>query len=75
MKVQDNLHPKKIDDGRHYLSPASYTLSKEEKKSMFEYLSSIKVPYGFSSNIMAIIIVPKKKFLNLKSHDCHVLMT
>ncbi|XP_066337710.1 uncharacterized protein [Miscanthus floridulus] len=62
-------------DGRHYLSPASYTLSKEERDSMFECLSSIKVPSGFSSNIKGIINVPDKKFLNLKSHDCHVLMT
>ena len=31
MKERDNLHPEKTDDGRHYLSPASYTMSKEEK--------------------------------------------
>ena len=68
MKERDNLHPEKTDDGRHYLSPTSYTLSKEER-------DSIKVPSGFSSNIKGIINVPKKKFLNLKSHDCHVLMT
>ena len=42
---------------------------------MFECLSSIKVPSGFSSNIKGTINVPDKKFLNLKSHDCHVLMT
>jgi hypothetical protein len=41
---------------------------------MFECLASIKVPSGFSSNIKGIINVPEKKFLNLKSHDCHVLM-
>ena len=75
MKERDNLHPEKTGDGRHYLSPASYTLSKEERDSMFECLSSIKVPSGFSSNIKGIINVPEKKFLNLKSHDCHVLMT
>ena len=40
---------------------------------MFECLASIKVP-GFSSNIKGIINVPEKKFLNLKSHDYHVLM-
>ena len=74
LKEWDNLHPKKTDDGHHYLSPASYTLSKEEKESMFECLASIKVPSGFSSNIKGIINVPEKKFLNLKSHDCHVLL-
>jgi hypothetical protein len=75
MKEQDNLHPEKTGDGRHYLRPASYTLSNEEKEIIFECLSSIKVLSGFSSNIKGIINVPEKKFLNLKSHDCHVLMT
>ena len=42
---------------------------------MFECLRSIKVPSSFSSNVKGIINVAEKKFLNLKSHDCHVLMT
>jgi len=58
MKERDNLHPEKTYDGRHYLSLASYTLSKEEKESMFECLSRIKVPSGLSSNIKGIINVP-----------------
>ena len=33
LKERDKLHPEKADDGRHYLSPASYTLSKEEKEA------------------------------------------
>jgi hypothetical protein len=72
--VRENLHPEKVDDGRQYLSPASYIHSKEEKESMFECLNSIKVPSGFSLNVKGIINVTEKKFLNLKSHDCHVLM-
>jgi hypothetical protein len=75
MKERDNLHPEKTGDRCHYLRPASYTLSNEEKEIMFECLRSIKAPSGFSSNIKGIINVLEKKFLNLKSHDCHVLMT
>jgi len=75
MKECGNLHLEKTDDRCRYLSPASYTLSKKEKKSMFECLNNIKVQSGFSSNIKRIINVQEKKFLNLKSHDCHVLMT
>jgi hypothetical protein len=63
----------KTDKGR--LSPASYALTKEEKEIFFEVLSSIKVPSGFSSNIKGIINMAEKKFQNLKSHDCHVIMT
>ena len=42
---------------------------------MFECLSSIKVPSGYSSNIKGILNLQEKKLTNLKSHDCHVLMT
>jgi hypothetical protein len=75
MEERDGLHLEMRENGWHYLSPASYTLSKEEKESMFECLSSIKVPSGYSSNIKGILNMPENKFTNLKSHDCHVLMT
>jgi hypothetical protein len=75
MEDRDALHPEKRDNGRHYLSPASYTLSKEEKESMFECLSSVKVPSGYSSNIKGILNLQEKKLTNLKSHDCRVHMT
>ena len=44
---------------------------------MFDCLNSIKVPSGYSSNIQGIgmINMKEKKIQNLKSHDCHVLMT
>jgi len=75
MEERDGLHPEIIANGRHYLSPASYTLSKEKNESMFECLSSIKVPSGYSSNIKGILNLPEKKFMNLKLHDGHVLLT
>jgi len=34
-----------------------------------------QVPSGYSSNIKGILNMPKKKFTNVKSHDCHVLLT
>src|SRR3954462_12161401 len=65
----NNLNPEK------YEGTSSYAITKEEKEIFFEVLSSIKVPYGFSSNIKGIINLAEKKFQNLKSHDCHVIMT
>jgi hypothetical protein len=41
---------------------------------MFECLSSIKVPSGFSSNVKGIINMAEKKFLNLKSREYHMLI-
>jgi hypothetical protein len=69
-KGQDGMNPERFEGG-----PASYALTKAEKEIFFECLSSIKVPSGFSSNIKGIINKEEKKFQNLKSHDCHVLMT
>ena len=69
MHERDGLHPEK------YEGLASYALTKEEKEIFFEVLSSTKVPSGFSSNIKGIINMAEKKFQNLKSHDCHVIMT
>src|SRR3954471_8614857 len=57
-----------------YEGPASYALTKEKMKIFFECLLSMKVPSGFSSNIKGIINMAEKKFQNLKSHDCHVIM-
>nr|AAR87252.1 putative transposase [Oryza sativa Japonica Group] len=75
MEQRGDLHPEPKEKGSHYLSPASYTLSKAEKESMFECLESRKVPSGYSTNIKRIISTKEKKFTNLNSHDCHVLMT
>lgn len=69
MHGRDNLNPES------YQGTASYALTKEEKEIFFQVLSSIKVPSGYLSNIKGIINMTEKKFQNLKSHDCHVIMT
>ena len=74
-KQREDLRPEKREKGQHYLRPASYTLSKEEKQNMFDCLNNIKVPSGYSSNIRGRLNMKEKKFTNLKSHDYHVLMT
>ena len=67
---QQRMHGK---DGIHQ-GHASYALTKEEKEIFFECLLSMKVQSGLSSNIKGIINMLEKKFQNLKSHDCHVIM-
>ena len=75
MKQREDLSPEKREKGQNYLRPASYTLSKEEKESLFDCLNSMKVPSGYSSNMQGRINIKEKQFTNLKSHDCYVLMT
>jgi hypothetical protein len=51
MKQREDLRPEKRDNEQHNLGPASYTLSKEEKESMFDCLNSMKVPSAYLLNI------------------------
>ena len=69
------LHEKYGMPPKQYKGPASYTLTKEEKEIFFECLLSMKVTTGFLSNIKGIINMLEKTFQNLKSHDCHMIMT
>ena len=73
MKDPEKLYNGSTDKG--HPRPASYALTKAEKEIFFECLSSIKVTAGFSSNIKGITNMAEKNFQNLKSHDCHVIMT
>jgi hypothetical protein len=59
-KGRDDMHP------GQFQGPASYALTKEEKKIFFEVLFSIKVPTGFSSNIKGIINMKEKKITKPK---------
>ncbi|XP_029128611.1 uncharacterized protein LOC109806195 [Cajanus cajan] len=73
MGIRSELHPQSIGR-RTYLPPACHTLSKKEKKSFCECLSSVKVPQGYSSNVKSLVSMQDLKLIGLKSHDCHVLM-
>jgi len=72
---QQHVHEKDDMHTKKYQGSASYALTKEEKEIFFKCLLSMKVPSRFSSNIKGTINIPEKKFQNLKSHDCHVIMT
>ena len=66
MKQREVLRPEKREKGQHDLHPASYTLSKEEKESLFDCLNSMKVPSGYSSNMQGRINMKEKKVHKLK---------
>ena len=66
MKQREDLRPEKREKGHHYLRPATYTLSKEEKESLFDCLNSMKVPSRYSSNMYGRINMKEKELTNLK---------
>ena len=71
--IWDQLHPRS-DGKKIYLPPACHTLSKNEKISFFQCLRRVKVPHGYSSNIKSPVQMKDLKLVDLKSHECHVLM-
>jgi len=73
MGVQFELQPQPHGK-RTYLPPTCHTLSKSKKISFCGCLRGVKVPQGYSSNIKSLVSMEDLKLIDLKSHDCHVLM-
>jgi hypothetical protein len=58
------------------LPTSCITLSKHEKKEFCEFLKTVKVPFGYSTNVSRLISFPNLKVPpSMKSHDYHVLLT
>lgn len=72
--IMRQLWPRIQPDGKEYLPPACYCLSKDEKKIFCSVLKDIRVPDGMSSNISKCLDVGRCRIMGLKSHDCHVIM-
>jgi hypothetical protein len=53
---------------------ARYTLSKEKRKAFRDFLSKIKFPDGFASNISRCVSADGTKLQGIKTHDCHILL-
>ncbi|CAL2272024.1 unnamed protein product [Prunus armeniaca] len=45
-----------------------------DKKDFLKFVSSVKFPDGYATNIARCVNVDGGKFIGLKSHDCHVFM-
>ncbi|PKA58048.1 hypothetical protein AXF42_Ash019274 [Apostasia shenzhenica] len=73
MGIREQLTPK-VQENRIFLPHACYTLTKEERKRFCRFLYELKMPEKYSSNIRSHINLKDCKLINLKSHDCHVLM-
>ena len=66
---------KRVKKNAVMLTPACFSMSKEELDQFFRCLLGVKVPHGYSEKISRYLYASKKKFTGMKSRDCHVLMT
>ncbi|KAL3849603.1 hypothetical protein ACJIZ3_011485 [Penstemon smallii] len=69
--LKPSLH---LQGEREDMPSASYTLSQDEKKIFCEFLSSIKFPDGFASNISRCVKEKECIVSGLKSHDSHIIL-
>jgi len=72
MDIREQLAPQSHGN-RTYLPPTCHTLSKQEKKSLCEFLRGVKVPQGYSSNVKRLVSMKDlkiQKLSTLKDHKC-----
>lgn len=74
MGIRKSLHPKERADGSKELPPAPHTLSLEQKRRLCSFLTSVKFPDGYASNLSRNSLLKERKLSGLKSHDYHVIM-
>jgi hypothetical protein len=72
--LRPELHPKLLPNGKHYLPPASYSVTVEDKKTFCQCLRGMRVPTGFSSNINKLVSVKDLSMFGYNSHDYHMMM-
>ena len=73
MGIRTELGP--VKKGRRtYLPPYAHTLSRKEKKLLCKFLSEVKVPERYSSDIRRLVYVKDLKLKSLKTHDFHFII-
>ncbi|XP_042950344.1 uncharacterized protein LOC122282460 [Carya illinoinensis] len=62
------------DGDRISMNLGSYMLNLNERRNFCAWLSEVKFPDGFASNIARCVNVSEGKIKGMKSHDCHIFM-
>jgi hypothetical protein len=72
--ITEELHPQERLNGKVYLSPASYTLTNVEKRTICKCMCGIIVPKGFSTIIKNLVSMSELKMSGYNTHDCHTML-
>ncbi|KAL0290179.1 UNVERIFIED_CONTAM: hypothetical protein Sradi_7055600 [Sesamum radiatum] len=86
-KLKDNLNARKdltiicnrpelqIDERRPNVMPkAVYTLTKDQKRKVCEWVKCLRFPDGYASNLSRCVDMTELRLHGMKSHDCHIFM-
>jgi hypothetical protein len=74
MKLTKDPHHETLENRSKNFPIACYTLCKQEKISLSNFLHGIKVSAGYPDNVSRIVNMKTLKVHLKKSHDCHILM-
>ncbi|KAL0434356.1 UNVERIFIED_CONTAM: hypothetical protein Slati_2769900 [Sesamum latifolium] len=51
-----------------------YTLTREQKRRICEWITRLKFPHGYASNLVRCVGMKELRLHGMKSHDCHVFI-
>ncbi|KAL0457811.1 UNVERIFIED_CONTAM: hypothetical protein Slati_0408300, partial [Sesamum latifolium] len=75
LKIICNRPELEVDERRpNVMSKAVYTLTREEKMRICEWITRLKFPDGYASNLARCVDIQELRLHGMKSHDCHVFM-
>ncbi|XP_015158428.1 uncharacterized protein [Solanum tuberosum] len=72
VKYCNRPHLARNPDGSY--PKAAYTINKDKKRVLFDWLEGVKFPDGYVSNMSRCLDTEKFKLFGMKNHDCHVFM-
>ena len=71
-RIRKGLHPERKGD--KYIIPfACYTLTKNKKQMLFQFLKDVKLLDAYASNIRRCVKMKDNNIVGFKTHDCHVI--
>ncbi|KAL0409630.1 UNVERIFIED_CONTAM: hypothetical protein Sradi_1897400 [Sesamum radiatum] len=87
IKTKDNLNAQKdlkiicnrpeleVDERRPNVMPkAVYTLTREQKRRICEWITRLKFPNAYASNLARCVDMKELRLHGMKIHDCYVFM-
>ena len=65
-----------LENGQFELPVASWTLKKEEKRTLISFFNELKIPMGYYANPKRLVNMRELKFNSgcMKARDYHVIM-
>ena len=74
MGIRSELRLEKARNDKTRMPHACYHMNVSEKDGFLQVLKDVRVPDGYSSNILCCVKLKERKISGMKSHDNHILM-